>query len=348
MGSNVHSGSPRWFLTAGLALILIGFVGILVVDARRRARIHYALTSEHVMVVGGSGRGSVQSISLLTLPGLSLIEGGDGCGTVLLGFVSWIGSAGYDKMTVSQTGTGNTAQPQFNRIADARRVYQMIRDAQKRVWEQHPSERPGSQPASAEAVQTDRIPAAIDADLSAGEQVLWSGQPRQGLMLRAMDRLMIPLTLLVTIAGGFLCRLWLDTVIFGKGTPYTEKPGIWVINGLYVLLALLMFYILIGRFFTDARRRAKTHYALTNERVLIACGRGRVLSANLRTLPDLSLTEGRNGYGDIWLASVPLNRAASSGDVFGINTPPYLDTIPDAQRVYQLIRDAQQRARPET
>jgi hypothetical protein len=337
--------NPRWLGLVGIVAIgLIWIVGYLVVDARRRARIYYALTSERVMVAGRSKRGDIQSISLLTLPGLSLIEGSNGRGTVSFGFAAWPRSTGYDAVTTSRPGAGNNAPLQFNMIADARRVYQMIREAQKRVWEQHPLELPGGQPASAEAVQTDCIPDAIGADLSAGEQVLWLGRPRQGLMLRSSDAAMILALFVVALLICFPCWLLLDTVIARTGMLHVKEPGFWFFNGLIVLLVLLLYYVLIGRFFTDARKRARIHYALTGERMLIARGRGCVLSVNLRTLPHLWLTERRNGYGDIWLAG----RAMPSGDVFGINTPFHLDTIPDAQRVYQMIRDAQKRVRPET
>ena len=340
----MFSGDPRWLL-GGIALALIGIVVSLVFDARRRARIHYALTSERVMITGPSRRGRVQSINLLTLPGLSLVEGRDGHGTVLIGFASWLGSAGHDRMTTNWPGMGNNAPPQFSMIADARHVCQMIRDAQRRVWTQQPLELSGVQPASAEAVKVDRIPDAIGAHLSAGEQVLWLGQPRQGLMLRATDAIAVPLTLLSAIPIGGLCWLWLAPLITRKQMrmAHLEVSVFWLIDVVFVILVLMMFYALVGRFFTDAWQRAKSHYALTGERVLIARGTGRdgIQSVNLRTLPDLLLTEGKDGYGTVWLTPAPSRPSMTSGGVSDINTPPHLDTIPDAQRVYQMIRDAQ-------
>jgi len=337
-----------WLQPVGYVLMLIAVVVSLVSDARQRARIHYALTSERVIVAGRAGRGSVQFISLLTLPGLSLIEGVHGRGTVLLGFAAWRGSKRHDWMTTDLPGTGNNAPLQFNMIADARRVYQMIRDAQKRVWGQHPLEPSGGQSASAQAIQADRIPASIGADLSADEQVLWIGQPRQGLMLRAMDAVMAPLTLAVAVVVGFLCWYWFSSWI--AGALHTERSGFWFINGLFIFLVLLVFYILVGRFFTDAWQRAKIHYALTSERLIIARSpaRSRMQSVNLRTLPNPSLFEGKDGCGIVWLSPAPYWKRMTAGNVFDINNPPYLDTIPDAQRVYQLIRDAQKRASPET
>jgi len=319
-------GGDAWWLLGGAALMLIGIVGILVSDAQRRARIHYALTSERVIVAGRAWRDRVQSISLSTLSALSLAEGRNGRGTV-----SFRGERN-DTVTL---GAEKNALLEFSAIADSRRVFELIRDAQKRILEQQP----GGQQTSAEAVERDRIPDAIDADLSAGEQVLWLGQPRQGLMLRPVDAFVVPFSLILAALIGWACWQWIASVISGKGTPHPDASGFWVVNGVFVLLVLIMFYVLVGRFFVAARRRARTHYALTSERVLIARGRCRLQSVNLRTLSDLPPTKRSDGRGTIWLVPTPPSEGMAE-DVFG-STPPRLDLIPDAQRVYQMIRDAQ-------
>jgi hypothetical protein len=346
VGGWMPSGDTRQFLgLVGIPLMLIGIVGSFVFGARQRARTHFALTSERLMVVGRSGRGCIESISLLTLPGLSLTEEkSGGRGTVSLGFTSWPGSKRNGTTVAGYPGMQDTAPLQFNKIADARRVYQMIRDAQQRVWEQHFLEPSGGQPASAEAVQAARIPAAIGDELSASEQVLWLGQPRrQGLMLRPADKSGL-VTLLVVLLIGFLCFLW-----FAPPIPRKE-PGFGPVTVLFILFMLLMLVMFVGRFVGEMRwlAQTQTRYALTNERVMIVREPGSVQSINLRTLSDLSLTEGRGGHGTVWLAPKPPPWAdLIPTEVLGRNTP-YLDTISDAQRVYQLIRDAQQRVRTET
>lgn len=70
--------------------------------------------------------------------------------------------------------------------------------------------------------------------------------------------------------------------------------------------ALMGLYMLVGRFFVDARHRACTLYAVTDQRVSIiwdAWGR-RVTSVPLRTLQHVTLSERRGGSGDIVLGSV--------------------------------------------
>ena len=101
------------------------------------------------------------------------------------------------------------------------------------------------------------LPAALQRQLAAGEQILWQGKPRQGLMLRSADAYLVPFSL-----------LWCGFVIFWEwnvirlGAPLLFK--LWGIP--FVLVGL---YLVAGRFFTDARRRAHTHYVLTTERLLI-------------------------------------------------------------------------------
>ena len=40
------------------------------------------------------------------------------------------------------------------------------------------------------------LPAALQRQLAAGEQILWQGKPRQGLMLRSADAYLVPFSLL--------------------------------------------------------------------------------------------------------------------------------------------------------
>jgi hypothetical protein len=167
---------------------------------------------------------------------------------------------------------------------------------------------------------------------------LWLGQSRQGLMFRSTDVIAVPFSLLW---GGF--AIFWEWIVLNANAPWFF--ALWGIP--FVLVGL---YMIAGRFFFDARRRARTHYALTSERVMIAGGpgRGSVQSINLRALSDMSLTEGRDGYGTISFGSAPWPSNWFNG--FGLmpgmrnNILPQLDTIPDAPRVYQMIRDAQERA----
>jgi hypothetical protein len=178
----------------------------------------------------------------------------------------------------------------------------------------------------------------IRRQLSGGERVLWSGQPKQGVILRASDALMIPFSLLW---GGF-AFFWEWSVI------NSDAPGFFVLWGIpFVLVGL---YLIVGRFFVEARQREKTHYAVTNERVLIISGllRPTVKSLSLRTLTDVSLSESSNGEG-----SITFGAASALSGMFGgfagwpgmsAQVGPRFEVIPKAKAVYEVIRAAQKGA----
>jgi hypothetical protein len=92
-------------------------------------------------------------------------------------------------------------------------------------------------------------------------------------------------------------------------------------------------HMLVGRFFADAWERARTHYALTNQRVIVSIeGRkASVRSFDLRTLNDTSLKLKEDGSG-----TIDLGPAAYRTE------PPALEMLDDAASVYDRIRRAQQ------
>jgi hypothetical protein len=103
-------------------------------------------------------------------------------------------------------------------------------------------------------------------------------------------------------------------------------------------------YITIGRFWIDARRRARTTYAVTSERIIINSGTftRTSKSLNLRTLSDVTLQEGADGRGTITFGPAPPFAAMYAGMSWpGVAQIPAFEMIPDARRVYGIIRDAQ-------
>jgi PH (Pleckstrin Homology) domain-containing protein len=173
-------------------------------------------------------------------------------------------------------------------------------------------------------------------EIGAGERLLWSGRPRQGLMLRPADALLIPFSLLW---GGF--------AFFWEGTAISAKaPFFFLIWGIpFVLIGL---YLIAGRFFADARQRERTIYAVTNERIIIISGlfKETVKSLNLKTLSDISLSEQADGTGTVSLGPSLSYAWLSSGGWPGgrQNLPPAFEGIPNARTVYDLIRQAQKAA----
>lgn len=175
----------------------------------------------------------------------------------------------------------------------------------------------------------------IRTELGAGEQVLWSGQPRQGVFLRGTDAFAIPLSLLW---AGFAV-FWLVSAIQSNAPPFFVLFG--------VPFVLVGIYIVAGRFFVEARQRAATHYAVTPLRVIIASGlfTRKVKSLNLKTLSDLSLSQQGDGSGTITLDSQNPFAFAFGGMSSWPGAEQYLgprfDLIAQAREVYETIRKAQ-------
>lgn len=180
---------------------------------------------------------------------------------------------------------------------------------------------------------------AVRAQLESGEQLVWSGQPRQGLLLRPSDAFMIPFSLLW---GGFAI-FWETSVILSNAPIF-----FWLFGVPFVLIGL---HLIVGRFFTDARTRAQTFYGLTNDRIIITSGKHgkRVQSLSLSTLGDISLDEREDGTGTITFASAsPLGRFGNFGTWPSVGAtrgqmPPSFEMIPQAKKVYEMIRGAQRR-----
>jgi hypothetical protein len=178
-------------------------------------------------------------------------------------------------------------------------------------------------------------PPDITATLDRGERVIWSDQPRQGLMLRGMDAFAIPFAL-----------VWTSIPVFGAWSALTgpkSNPAAVLPVLLFIVIGL---YMLIGRFLVDAAQRRRTFYALTNERILIVSGiwsRG-VRSLALRTLDQVDLSTRPSGTGTIMFGPAA---AGTRGFVMpgwpgaGRYLPPMFESIPDAAAVAKLIRDTQ-------
>jgi len=175
---------------------------------------------------------------------------------------------------------------------------------------------------------------AIAEELEVDERLLWSGIPKQGLVLRASDALLVPFSLLW---GGF-------AIFWEAGVLSTKAPGFFALWGVpFVLMGL---YLIVGRFFVDARQRAATAYGITNKRAVIVSGlvSRSVKSLSLRTLSDMTLAERSDGTGTILLGPSPVWGqwfAGASWPGTSAQQGPAFELIDDAKRVYGQLRAAQ-------
>lgn len=167
--------------------------------------------------------------------------------------------------------------------------------------------------------------------LSTKERPLWRGRPRQGLMLRGADILMVPFSLMW---GGF--ALFWEYSVISADAPLMFR--LWGVP--FVLVGL---HMIAGRFFLDAWQRAKTEYAVTSDSVIIRSGlfSPQLKTLDLRSLGEFSLTENGKGEGTITFG------VSAAGNMFtglaswpGVEAVPRFDTIPEARKVYDIIRNA--------
>lgn len=172
--------------------------------------------------------------------------------------------------------------------------------------------------------------------LASGERLLWSGRPARGLRWRSEDWALLPFGLVF-----FLFSLgWVGAAVWG------QAPFFFVLWGFPFVAA--GFYMAIGRFFWDARKRRKTRYALTDHRALILTEAGK---ANFASIPIAEGTEIQIRPGP--LTSIAFRTPAEitvlgGPKAFSMKPGGYgFEFIEDGERVYRLILDLQERRRRE-
>ena len=179
----------------------------------------------------------------------------------------------------------------------------------------------------------------IQTELDADEKLFWADMPKQGIRLQAFDAFMIPFSL---VWGGF--SLFWETMAFS--IPSDKAGPASIIFPLFgIPFVLIGLYIMVGRFFYDAKKRSKTFYGLTNKRVIIVSSLfGKTLkSLNLNNIEEISIVEQANGLGTITLGK---DQTVRSDFLRKANTvsAPELEMIDNAKQVYNLIRQHQDQA----
>ena len=183
---------------------------------------------------------------------------------------------------------------------------------------------------------TGQMPEEVSQALERGERLLWVGAPQRGFKLRAADIYLIPFSL---FWAGFTV-FWESSVLQTPNSPFFMK--LWGIP--FVLVGL---YLVVGRFFVDARMREGTVYAVTSQRALIFSGifRREMKSLTLRNIPEVSVVKAQDGSGTISFGSAPGYSAFAGGVAgwpgSGRMLPPQFEMIDDVAAVATLVREAQ-------
>lgn len=178
--------------------------------------------------------------------------------------------------------------------------------------------------------------------LLAGERILWTGQPKQGLVFSGKDILLVPFSLMWGgIAIAWNAAAWFQAFGGGSGDGPDWFFRLWGLPFLVVGL-----YLIAGRFLHDASLRRGLHYAVTDQRVLVVRG-AKFISLDIRRLPRLDLAEYRDGSGTLaFEADHGMAWGMSWGGTngFGWWVPALASTtrffrIRDARKVYELVRN---------
>lgn len=170
------------------------------------------------------------------------------------------------------------------------------------------------------------------------EKLLWLGRPKQGLMFSKKDLLQVPFSLMW---GGFAI-FWESMAVRQVNAPFFFK--LWGIP--FVLIGL---YLIIGRFALDAFVRARTQYAVSNQRILVLREGwfSKLLTMPLERLQTLDLDQSGDGTGTISFENDVQIGYGRRGNI-GAWTPalsniPRFLGITDVRQVFDLIQSARNR-----
>jgi hypothetical protein len=185
---------------------------------------------------------------------------------------------------------------------------------------------------------------AIQPELTPGESVLWAGQPSPRIRFHQQDLLLIPFSL---IWGGFAI-FWEAGVAGFWGSPGTRSRGPWLLGLVWgIPFVAIGQYLIWGRFLHAAWEKKRTHYAVTNRR-LIAVRRGsnrQMAACYLDTLLTLSKEGRSNGIGTLRFAQIPgANGRSTWASWDGLSVPSFVD-IDDVDSVYRLVSDLREKTR---
>ncbi|MCF4166265.1 PH domain-containing protein [Zavarzinia compransoris] len=172
-------------------------------------------------------------------------------------------------------------------------------------------------------------------DFLPGERLLWQGRPRRGLVLGARDFFLIPFSL-----------VWCGTVVAGA-IDVLGRDGAFMPKAIMALMLAVGLFILVGRFMVDAFVRGRTHYAVTNQRIVIFRHGpfGSIVSLNLDRLPALELKERPDRRGTLRFSATDSRRLNNGIWMPALDPSPQFLDIEDARNVYTIIDSQRSAAR---
>lgn len=119
----------------------------------------------------------------------------------------------------------------------------------------------------------------------AGESILWKGKPERGNYLSPNDVFMLPFRV-----------FWLGFALFWEFSVIQSGSIFMMLWGLPFIAVGL--YMVFGRYVYAAYMRDKTHYVITNKKLIIKKG-SRITIYDAKDLPPMTLRIHKNGNGTI-------------------------------------------------
>jgi hypothetical protein len=187
---------------------------------------------------------------------------------------------------------------------------------------------------------------AIQPELTSGESVVWTGQPSGAVVFHKEDAFLVPFSLLW---GGFAIFWELGVAGFWGSGSRSGNP--WLFGMLWgVPFVLIGQYMIWGRFLCTAWKKKRTHYAITNRRVIVVQDgwKRQMASAYLDSLPTL-IKDGSNGIGTLRFAQAESmwsgRRGWGAWDGLAVGNVPTFVDVDDVDYVYRLVSDLREKAR---
>lgn len=187
----------------------------------------------------------------------------------------------------------------------------------------------------------------IQPELTSGESVAWTGQPSRAIVFHKEDAFLVPFSLLW---GGFAIFWELGASGFWGSNSRAGNP--WVFGMFWgIPFVLVGQYMIWGRFFYASWKKKRTHYAITNRRVIVVQDgwKRQMASAYLDTLPTLIKEGGSDGMGTLRFAQAePMwtgRRGWGAWDGMTVGSVPTFVDIHDVDYVYRLVSDLREKIR---
>ncbi|KIQ70352.1 hypothetical protein [Wenxinia marina] len=187
----------------------------------------------------------------------------------------------------------------------------------------------------------EETPAGWEDILAPGERILWQGRPAGGIVWSDLVSVQTVFGLFFT---GF--AVFWTSMASGMGVP-RNAPGIFNLFPLFGLLFVgIGLYQVVGRLFWDAFARNRTHYTLTDRAAYIATDLpGKRSLETHRLSGDVPPRLEDGDFGTVWFGEKTHHRPGGwRGGKYRRartwSTPVGFRRIPDARRVFGLVRQA--------